>query len=114
MDNKDTNGLAIGVFKSAFCADVGATYIYEICENIIKKLLYAGTYHDDGLTILEGQQSIKQTILWLCNFQLQEEDEDLEELLPEEWAKWEEHVTVVEKEEFPYLDTKMYWENKTL
>eukprot|EP00957_Ditylum_brightwellii_P038622 2919404-Ditylum_brightwellii.AAC.1 len=83
----------------------------------------------------------KQTILWLCNFQLQVdelaegdyfqfteevwkllkaghlptmEEEDLEELLPEEWAKWEERVTVSEKEEFPYLDMKMYWENTTL
>eukprot|EP00957_Ditylum_brightwellii_P004353 330371-Ditylum_brightwellii.AAC.1 len=71
MDNKDNNGLAIGAFESAFCADVGAIYIYEMCENIIKKLLYVGTYHDDGLAIFEGQQSVNQTILWFCNFELQ-------------------------------------------
>eukprot|EP00957_Ditylum_brightwellii_P014467 1089421-Ditylum_brightwellii.AAC.1 len=45
---------------------------------------------------------------------VEEEEEDLGELLPEEWAKWEELVTVVEENEFPYLNMKMYWENKTL
>eukprot|EP00957_Ditylum_brightwellii_P190701 14517936-Ditylum_brightwellii.AAC.1 len=45
---------------------------------------------------------------------IEAEEEDLEDLSPEEWARWEERVTVVEKKEFPYLDMKMYWENKTL
>eukprot|EP00957_Ditylum_brightwellii_P059906 4548254-Ditylum_brightwellii.AAC.1 len=30
MDNKDKNGLEIGAFESAFCADVAATYIYKM------------------------------------------------------------------------------------
>eukprot|EP00957_Ditylum_brightwellii_P190166 14475606-Ditylum_brightwellii.AAC.1 len=32
----------------------------------------------------------------------------------EEWDKWEEKVTVVSKEVFPYLDMKMYWDNVNL
>eukprot|EP00957_Ditylum_brightwellii_P207937 15355193-Ditylum_brightwellii.AAC.1 len=32
----------------------------------------------------------------------------------EEWEKWEEKVTVLSKEAFPYLDMKMYWDNKDL
>eukprot|EP00957_Ditylum_brightwellii_P049744 3772470-Ditylum_brightwellii.AAC.1 len=30
--NADDNGLAIGLFESAFCADMCATYIFEIRE----------------------------------------------------------------------------------
>eukprot|EP00957_Ditylum_brightwellii_P134777 10275506-Ditylum_brightwellii.AAC.1 len=45
---------------------------------------------------------------------MEEEEEDLEELPPEEWEKWAERVMVVEKEEFPYLGMKMYWKNKEL
>eukprot|EP00957_Ditylum_brightwellii_P003825 290534-Ditylum_brightwellii.AAC.1 len=56
-DNKNNNGLAIAAFESAFCADVGATCVYEMCENVIKKLLYVGTYCDDGLMILKGQRT---------------------------------------------------------
>eukprot|EP00957_Ditylum_brightwellii_P054139 4100745-Ditylum_brightwellii.AAC.1 len=49
--NEDENGLVIRGYESAFCADVGATYIYEMNENILNKLRFAGTYQDDGLTI---------------------------------------------------------------
>eukprot|EP00957_Ditylum_brightwellii_P194238 14793708-Ditylum_brightwellii.AAC.1 len=70
-DNKEDNGLAIRAFESAFCADVAAMYVHEMCENIINKLLYAGTYHDDGMTIFKGQRTVTKMICWLCNFQLQ-------------------------------------------
>eukprot|EP00957_Ditylum_brightwellii_P130665 9968061-Ditylum_brightwellii.AAC.1 len=29
-------------------------------ENIISKLLYAGTYHDDGLKIFNGQRTVDE------------------------------------------------------
>eukprot|EP00957_Ditylum_brightwellii_P055788 4227408-Ditylum_brightwellii.AAC.1 len=35
--SKDKNGLAIGAFEAAFCADTGASFVYEMCENIIGK-----------------------------------------------------------------------------
>eukprot|EP00957_Ditylum_brightwellii_P004067 309036-Ditylum_brightwellii.AAC.1 len=34
-DNEDGNGLAIGAFETAFCTNVAAIYVYEMCENII-------------------------------------------------------------------------------
>eukprot|EP00957_Ditylum_brightwellii_P106747 8143901-Ditylum_brightwellii.AAC.1 len=71
LADEDGNGLAIGVFEVPFCANMRATYIYEICEEIISKLKYAGTYQDDGLMIFQGHRSIKETISWLCIFQLQ-------------------------------------------
>eukprot|EP00957_Ditylum_brightwellii_P092278 7025784-Ditylum_brightwellii.AAC.1 len=51
--SKDDNGLVIGAFEAAFCVDKEATFVYEMCENIIGKIKYAGTYHDDGLRIFE-------------------------------------------------------------
>eukprot|EP00957_Ditylum_brightwellii_P073596 5592690-Ditylum_brightwellii.AAC.1 len=109
-----------------------ATYVYEMCENIISKLLYAGTYRDDGLAIFKGQRTVTQIICWLRDFQLQvdevadgnffqftagvwtpqaannlptieEGEEDLGGMLPEEWEKWKERVMVMEEEEFPTL-----------
>eukprot|EP00957_Ditylum_brightwellii_P060223 4573829-Ditylum_brightwellii.AAC.1 len=69
-ENEDNNGLAIGAFKAAFCTDTSTTYIYEMCESIIRKLKYAGSYHDDGLAIFDEQKMVQQTVAWLCNFQL--------------------------------------------
>eukprot|EP00957_Ditylum_brightwellii_P150809 11482776-Ditylum_brightwellii.AAC.1 len=68
--NDDDNGLAIGAYEAAFCADAGATFVYEICENILDQMKYAGTYQDDGLTIFEGRNTTNETIRWLRNFQL--------------------------------------------
>eukprot|EP00957_Ditylum_brightwellii_P000584 45073-Ditylum_brightwellii.AAC.1 len=60
--DEDNNRLAIGAFGVAFCADTGATYVYEMCEMIIKKLKYAGSYRDDGLAIFNGRKTVKQTV----------------------------------------------------
>ena len=51
--------------------DTGATYIYKMYEKIIEKQKYVGTYQDDDFTIFQDHNSIKQTIYWLNNFQLQ-------------------------------------------
>eukprot|EP00957_Ditylum_brightwellii_P149309 11371323-Ditylum_brightwellii.AAC.1 len=117
--NEDNNGLAIGAFGSAFCADISATYTYEMCKNIFTKLRHAGLYRDDSLSIFEG----KRTSLLNCgppsdtnaNLDGREVDEMVETAIPkEEWEKWEEKVTMVNKEAFPYLDIKMYWEDMDL
>eukprot|EP00957_Ditylum_brightwellii_P089655 6827645-Ditylum_brightwellii.AAC.1 len=68
--NEDNNGLAIGAFEAAFCADTSATYVYEMCESVIEKLRYAGTYRDDGLAIFYERKTVQQAIAWLRNFQL--------------------------------------------
>eukprot|EP00957_Ditylum_brightwellii_P094479 7193906-Ditylum_brightwellii.AAC.1 len=71
VDNEDNNGLAIGAFKAAFYADTGAAYVYKMCEAIIKKLKYKGSYRDDGLAIFDGWRTVKQTVTWYCDFQLE-------------------------------------------
>eukprot|EP00957_Ditylum_brightwellii_P156679 11925546-Ditylum_brightwellii.AAC.1 len=60
--SEDDNGLAIGAFKVAFCMDTCATFEYEMCENIIGELKYAGTYQDDGLSIFEGWKTVQKAI----------------------------------------------------
>ena len=50
--NEDDNGLVIETFEAAFCAVMGETFVYEICEEIIKKVEYVGSYCNDGLTFL--------------------------------------------------------------
>eukprot|EP00957_Ditylum_brightwellii_P035672 2704652-Ditylum_brightwellii.AAC.1 len=69
--DEDENRLVIGAYEAAFCADMGATYVYESNENILNKLCFAGTYRDDGLTIFNECLSHRQTIHWLCQFQIQ-------------------------------------------
>eukprot|EP00957_Ditylum_brightwellii_P046246 3508741-Ditylum_brightwellii.AAC.1 len=45
----------------------------------------------------------------------EETDERIETTIPEEeWDKWEEKVTMVRKEAFPYLDLKLYWDKQDL
>eukprot|EP00957_Ditylum_brightwellii_P043038 3260541-Ditylum_brightwellii.AAC.1 len=69
--NEDENGLAIGGYESAFCADVGTTYVYEMNENILNKLQFAGTYQDNGSIIFRECLSHRQAIHWLRHFQIQ-------------------------------------------
>eukprot|EP00957_Ditylum_brightwellii_P195707 14910985-Ditylum_brightwellii.AAC.2 len=50
-----------------------------------------------------------------ANLDGREADEMVEQAISEEeWERWEKKVTVVSKEAFPYLDMKMYWDNKDL
>ena len=70
QENEDNNGLVIGAFEAAFCADTSATYVYGMCESIIGKLKYTGSYRDDGLAIFDEQKTVQQTVAWLRNFQL--------------------------------------------
>eukprot|EP00957_Ditylum_brightwellii_P136815 10433000-Ditylum_brightwellii.AAC.1 len=70
QNDEDNNGLAIGAFKAAFCTDTSATCIYEMRETIIKKLKYVGSYQDDGLAIFDERRTVKQSVTWLCDFQL--------------------------------------------
>eukprot|EP00957_Ditylum_brightwellii_P172810 13155759-Ditylum_brightwellii.AAC.1 len=64
-NDEDENGLAIGAYEAAFCADVGATYVYEMNRKILDKLCFAGTYRDNGLTIFNRHLSLRQAIHWL-------------------------------------------------
>ena len=60
--SKDDNGLVIGAFKAAFCADTDATFVYEMCENVIGKL------NMRGLTEMTASRSL--IAVKLCRKQL--------------------------------------------
>eukprot|EP00957_Ditylum_brightwellii_P088440 6736322-Ditylum_brightwellii.AAC.1 len=68
--NEDNNGLAIGTFQSAFCADISTTYTYRMCTNTLDQLKYTSFYRNDGLAIFDGKRTRHETILWLRKFQL--------------------------------------------
>eukprot|EP00957_Ditylum_brightwellii_P200702 15299991-Ditylum_brightwellii.AAC.1 len=60
--NDDANRLAISAYEAAFCADTKATFVYEMCKNILGKMKYVGTYRDDGLIIFKGRKTIEEAI----------------------------------------------------
>eukprot|EP00957_Ditylum_brightwellii_P120742 9210061-Ditylum_brightwellii.AAC.1 len=85
---------------------------------------------------------VKQTVTWLCDFQLLVDNVvggtyfqftagvwkplkaleeptstgelESEEMLPEEWKRWREKAKVIDKDAFPYLDMQMSWKNNNL
>eukprot|EP00957_Ditylum_brightwellii_P108870 8304507-Ditylum_brightwellii.AAC.1 len=63
--SEDENGLAIGAYEAAFCADVSTAYVYKKSEKLLKKLGYAGSYHDNRLAIFNHRMSTRQAIHWL-------------------------------------------------
>eukprot|EP00957_Ditylum_brightwellii_P034089 2583069-Ditylum_brightwellii.AAC.1 len=106
-----------------------------MCENIIGRLRYAGTYHDDGLTIIEGWKTRQEAIKWVRNFQLQVDEvvrgtffqftvevwnpletEKLpiidEDISADEWSFWAKKVTVTKDNTFPYLNMQLSWKNE--
>eukprot|EP00957_Ditylum_brightwellii_P007300 554564-Ditylum_brightwellii.AAC.1 len=47
--------LAIGGYKSAFLADLVASYLLEMTGKKFIKAQYKGIYRDNGLTVLVGK-----------------------------------------------------------
>eukprot|EP00957_Ditylum_brightwellii_P017899 1348296-Ditylum_brightwellii.AAC.1 len=56
MGDKDV-ALAKGVYEAAFCADVVASYVFEMTEVMFLRTQYRGIYRDDVLVIFEGKWS---------------------------------------------------------
>eukprot|EP00957_Ditylum_brightwellii_P096705 7365191-Ditylum_brightwellii.AAC.1 len=106
--NDDDNGLAIGAYEAAFCADTGATF-----------------------------KTTEEVIRWVCNFQLQvnkvvggtffqftaevwnpQKTQQLptvdEEIPTEEWNFWAEKFTIIDDNSFPYLDMQLSWKQDNL
>eukprot|EP00957_Ditylum_brightwellii_P169602 12909437-Ditylum_brightwellii.AAC.1 len=95
-----------------------------MCDKIFAKLRYTISYQDDGLAILHNTKQSHGSFmaeLWSPPQETDtpldevESDEMMETTMPEDmWDKWEEKVTVVRKEEFPYLNIKLYWDKQEL
>ena len=70
--SEDVNlqGLTIGGHKSAFLADLVATYTLEEAEECFDETHYNGIYWDNGIALFKGIRTREELIEWLQKFQL--------------------------------------------
>ena len=61
--------LAIGGYKSAFLADLVASYLFKKCSNQSKEVLWKGIYRDNGLLVFKGKKSLSYIKRWREDFQ---------------------------------------------
>ena len=52
---REEQGLAIGGYKSAFLADLVASYLFDKASPIFRPAIYHGIYRDDGLVVFKGK-----------------------------------------------------------
>ena len=53
---REEQGLAIVRYKSAFLADLVASYLFEKASPIFRPTIYHGIYRDDGLVVFKGKK----------------------------------------------------------
>jgi hypothetical protein len=62
--------LTIGVFESAFLANLGASYIFDKLKHIWEKhVRFLGTYHDDEIIVFNNKKWDEWLVNWLTTFQ---------------------------------------------
>ena len=66
---REEQGLAIDGYKSAFLADLVASYLFEKASPIFRPKIYHGIYLDDGLVVFKGKKETSEIKDWLENFQ---------------------------------------------
>ncbi len=68
--NPNRHGLTIGGFKSAFLADLEATYIIKKLHHLLEQhIRFIDTYCNDGIIVFRGNRSNKWLKNWLSIFQ---------------------------------------------
>ena len=55
-EREKKQGLAIGGYKSAFLADLVASYLFEKSSPIFRPTINHGIYRDDGLVVFKGKK----------------------------------------------------------
>eukprot|EP00957_Ditylum_brightwellii_P134623 10263181-Ditylum_brightwellii.AAC.2 len=114
-DNNDegSNGLAIRAFELIFCADLCATYVFEMANELLKKMGFKGIYRDNGIMVFQDRHKRQRITIWLHRFQKkitslatidEEEEEDVEE---DEINVAEKVVKVKTDDHFLFLDMKL-------
>eukprot|EP00957_Ditylum_brightwellii_P200112 15255361-Ditylum_brightwellii.AAC.1 len=68
MGDEDV-ALAIEAYEAAFCANVVASYVFEMVEVMFMRTQYRGIYRDNGLVIFEGKWSRDEIASWLRQYQ---------------------------------------------
>ena len=66
---REEQGLAIGGYKSAFLADLVASYLFEKAKPIFRPTIYHGIYRDDSLVVFKRKKKTSQIKDWLGEFQ---------------------------------------------
>jgi hypothetical protein len=68
--NPNHHGLTIGSFKSAFLADLEATYIFKKLHHLLEQhVRFIGTYRADKIIVFWGNRSNESLKNWLSIFQ---------------------------------------------
>ena len=66
---REEQGLVIGGYKSAFLADLVASYLFEKASSIFWPTIYHGIYQDEGLMVFKGKKETSDIKDWLEKFQ---------------------------------------------
>eukprot|EP00957_Ditylum_brightwellii_P088826 6764388-Ditylum_brightwellii.AAC.1 len=133
MGKKDVT-LAIGAYEAAFCADVMASYVFEMAEVMFMQTQYREIYRANWLVIFVGEWTKNKIASWLCRYQtlvnrivgggflqsttkvweptaFQNKFDRLHKGRTRDTpdAKWLKQVKVILENEFPFLVMKMSW-----
>ena len=120
---REEQGLAIGWYKSAFLADLVASYLFEKAKVNFRPTIYHRIYIDDGLLVFKGKRKASEIRDWLEEFQQtvnKAAGNQHLQFTAEKWTKEEnsptpeneERVQIVTNKKFPYLDMKMSWSSE--
>eukprot|EP00957_Ditylum_brightwellii_P005580 427274-Ditylum_brightwellii.AAC.1 len=96
MGDKDV-ALAIGAYEAAFCADVVASYVFEMTETLVNKNVGGG--------LLQITTEVWAPTAFQSKFNMLHEGE-MKDALDVKWLK---HVKAISENQFPFLDMKMSW-----
>ena len=62
---REEQGLVIGRYKSAFLADLVASYLFKKVIPIFRSAFYHGIYRDEGLVVFKGKKEKSEIKYWL-------------------------------------------------
>jgi hypothetical protein len=112
LDIKD-RGLTIGVYESAWLADLCMAYVMDNSRDILDNLIYDGIYRDDGIAVFKGSKTTGEIANWLNTFQNRVNNlagSEFLEFTAEVWGNNKDDcrkhraVDATNKDYFPFLD----------
>ena len=113
----------IGGYKSAFLADLVASYLFEKAKPIFRPIIYHGIYRYDGQVVFKGKKKASEIKDWLEELQKTVNTaagNQHPKFTAEIWTdgansltpKKEDRVRIVMNDEFSLLDMKMSWSSE--
>ncbi len=124
----DRRGLTIGGFKSAFLANLEASYLFNKLHHIMEHhVRVIGTYCDDEIIVFRGQHSNEWLCDWLRIFPREVDQLLYTQFTMEIWRLGQQSTSILDSEvsiygirtfqrisingnmAFPYLDIQLLW-----